>query len=845
MRKPPVTPLRILHRSLVGFATLLLLFMGLYFARELGKFEAWSDSGRLDARFETRLDSLAVFLDFVAADRLEGPLPLPGDTLLAVEDTLVALPEIVAFFERPDPPGRRLRLLVGSAAGRREVVAATRLPALGERVSSASLILLRLLTALAFAAVGLRAVLKRPDSPGVRALLLYSLSMAAFMTVNVQMMNASYASFDFPGRREITLGLNVFGMAFSAFWLHLTLLFPRAPRFLRGRHWPVWLVCYLPFAGLQLAARTLPGNPMGYAAAVFLTMGLQVLGGLVRLWWCVTHASSPLERRQSRIVLMGSGLGQLLLVALIVVLNLLRDWTESWSSGLTMWTINLVFLALLCGPLSTAWAFGRYRLLEVEVRLRRGTRVALYSGALMGALALAAWGAALALVQLLGVEGRDSTVALAILLALAVLPVHFWLMKRLQGRVFPERERMRAMVGDFFERMIAMPDRASLWRQLEERLRRELGTVAVLPVLCGDGDVQCFHEGVDVPFRADGDLVALLAGLPAPLPLDELLAGGRIPLRPEQEDWLRERKVALLLPLRAGRRATGFLALGGRADGEDYGPEELQALGVLAGQVALAAENLRLLEENLEKRRLDEQLAMARQIQLRFLPADLPPTPGLDVVARSLFCLEVAGDYYDVITLPDGRTVLAVGDVSGKGAGAAMLMANLQASLRTALRVGGALEETVAGINQLICGNTGDEQFITFFVGVYDPRGGRFEYVNAGHNPPLVVRAGGGVDELSAGGLLLGVVPEAVYERAETVLAPGDLLLLYTDGVSEALDGREEEFGEGRMLDVLRAHPDRSPAELLELIEREVVRFQGREGFADDFTLLLSRVVAA
>lgn len=836
--------MRLLHRILIGFALLLLVFIGLYFAREGSKYEAWSEAGRLESRFETRLDSLAVFIDFAPGDLAEGRRPAAGDTLLALGDSLRALPEIVAVIERPDPPGRRLRMSVGSADGRHEVVAVTRAPGAADRFSSAVLIGLRLLTALAFVGVGLRAAIKRPDSPGVRALLLYSLSMAAFMTVNVQMLNNSYAGFEFVGRRTLTVVLNVFGLAFSAFWLHLLLLFPRPPRRFGGRHWPVYLICYLPVLLLQVAARWLPGAQQVVAYAVFATMGLQVLGGLIRLDWCVRHADNPLERRQGRIVLMGSGLGQVLLIGLILALNLLRGWTENWSESLTLWTINLVFLAVLLGPLSTAWAFGRYRLLEVEVRLRRGTRVALYSGALMGALALGAWGGALGLIALLGIEGRDSSLALGTVLALAVLPVHLWLMKRLQGRLFPERARLRTMVSDFFERMISMPDRAALWSQLDERLRRELETTAVLPVLAGEGESHCLLDGKPTPFRADGPLVALLAGLASPLPLDELLASGRVALDAAQEAWLRERGVALLLPLRAGRATVGFLALGGRVDGEDYGAEELQALGLLAGQVALAAENLRLLEENLQKRRLDEQLAMARQIQQRFLPSDLPPTPGLDVVARSLFCLEVAGDYYDVIPLADGRTALAIGDVSGKGAGAAMLMANLQASLRTALRVGGELEETVAGINQLICGNTGDEQFITFFVGIHDAASGRFEYVNAGHNPPLLVRANGEVVELQEGGLLLGVLADSSYRMGVVELESDDLLLLYTDGVSEALDSEEEEFGEGRLLELVQRHAGRRPEELLELIEREVARFQGREGFADDFTLLLGRVLA-
>lgn len=834
----------VLHRLLVGFACLMLVYTAVYFAREASKYEAWSTAGRIETRFEIRSDSLMVFVWFDESCHAGGRLPQAGDTLIALDDSLTTLASVQAYIDRPEPPGREMRFRARGHEGEYIAGAVSVVPSFGERVSFAVLILLRLLTAVAFIVIGIRAALLRPDSPGVRALLLFNLSMAAFVTVNVYIFNASYAAFDYPGRAQIQQALNVLGLLFSAFWLHLLLLFPRKPHSVKGRHWPLYVLCYLPHLLLQVAVRVFPAYQQALVIGIFSLMALQVVAGLLRLQWCVRHAANPLERRQGSIVLMGSGIGQVLLVALILGLNVLSRWTQDWSEGLTLWLINLVFLAVLLGPLSTVWAFGRYRLLEVEVRVRRTTRVVLMSGLLMGMLALLAYGAVLVLIRARQIEDLDTVVALATLAGIAVLPIHLKLIRLLRERLLPERKRMETMVREFLERMVSMPDRTALWSHLAERLGQELTTTVVLPLLSEEGEEFLLATGEPSPFRNGGPLAELLGGLGSPLPLDELLAGGRIDLDERQIAWLRERQVALLLPLRAGRADVGILALGARRNGEDYGADELQALGTLAAQVALASENLRLLEENLEKRRLDEQLAMARDIQQRFLPQNLPKTPGLEVVARSLFCLEVAGDYYDVIPLADGRTVLAVGDVSGKGAGAAMLMANLQASLRTGLRVGDRLEETVADINRLICGNTSDEQFITFFAGVYDPVSGIMEYVNAGHNPPVVIHADGASETLETGGLLLGVLETAHYERGRSQLRGGDLLLLYTDGVSEALDPGEEEFGEQRMLDAVRAHAVEDLDSLLDGIEREVVRFQGREGFDDDFTLLIGRVVS-
>jgi sigma-B regulation protein RsbU (phosphoserine phosphatase) len=256
----------------------------------------------------------------------------------------------------------------------------------------------------------------------------------------------------------------------------------------------------------------------------------------------------------------------------------------------------------------------------------------------------------------------------------------------------------------------------------------------------------------------------------------------------------------------------------------------------------VAAENMRLLEENVGKRRLDEQLQMARRIQHGFLPRQIPQTTGLEVAASTRFCLEVAGDYYDIIPLPGGETVLAVGDVSGKGAGAAMLMANLQASLRTAVGVGATLPEVMGRINELIVGNTPPEDYISFFVAVFDPVHRRLTYVNAGHNPPLLRGASGRIEPLDVGGLILGFMNEVRYEQATVALAPGDLLLLYTDGVSEAMNSAEEEFGENRLRSFLGRYDGQVPAEALALLEREVLKFHGRADLEDDFTLLLARV---
>jgi sigma-B regulation protein RsbU (phosphoserine phosphatase) len=324
--------------------------------------------------------------------------------------------------------------------------------------------------------------------------------------------------------------------------------------------------------------------------------------------------------------------------------------------------------------------------------------------------------------------------------------------------------------------------------------------------------------------------------------VDEALAGQVVQFTPEETDWLKTHRVALILPLITHGNLIGFVGLGTKIQKEDYVAEELRILNTLAPQVAVASENIRLLEENVDKRRLEEQLQMARRIQNGFLPHELPPTPGLAVAARNRFCLEVAGDYYDVIPLENGETVLAVADVSGKGAGAALLMANLQASLRTAVGVGTQLAGIVARINDLIHRNTPTEEYITFFAGAFNPKTREFTYVNAGHNPPFLLRRDGSIKYLDKGGLILGTIPGVPYQQETIKLESGELLLMYTDGVSEAMNSAEEEFGDERVARLLQEHASLAPEALLVKLEADVIAFSGSNEFEDDFTLLAARI---
>lgn len=306
---------------------------------------------------------------------------------------------------------------------------------------------------------------------------------------------------------------------------------------------------------------------------------------------------------------------------------------------------------------------------------------------------------------------------------------------------------------------------------------------------------------------------------------------------------LREEGIELILPLRHQGETCGVLGLGPKMTGQPYSPDDVEFLEALGNLAYVSIQNVYLIQEQIEKERLAKEIRLARQIQDRLLPQDLPAFEGLDVAARTRPSRMVGGDYYDVIDLGGGRGLVAVADVTGKGLPASLLMANLQACLHTLAPMDMSLEEATGHINRVICENTDPTTFITFFHTLYEPEEGCLRYVNAGHNPPIAIRADGTLHELEEGGLLLGVMSGAAYEAGRFEIEPGDCIALFTDGVTEAMSPEEELYGEERLTALLRKHREGAAELILEAVMEDVRRFTGDpEYWSDDVTLVLMKI---
>jgi len=267
-----------------------------------------------------------------------------------------------------------------------------------------------------------------------------------------------------------------------------------------------------------------------------------------------------------------------------------------------------------------------------------------------------------------------------------------------------------------------------------------------------------------------------------------------------------------------------------------------------SSQTALAREVARLTaaigREMAQRERMNRELEIAREVQEHLFPQRLPAVPGLDYCGHCRPAREVGGDYYDFLELPDGTLGIAIGDVSGKGVGAALMMASLEASLRALASVVRDPAELMGRVNMLVCQASSASRFATLFYAEYDPTTRRLTYVNAGHNPPIVIRNNPGmcrVLRLETGGPVIGLLP-APYEQGEFLLEAGDLVVLFTDGISESMNVRDEEWGEERLIELAKTCHGLPATEGTSRILAAAVAFAGSAPQYDDMTLVVLRV---
>ena len=814
-------------------------FSSVYMVREFSKVINLSNMG--DMWSFLRLNDNSPYAEFAEVDDNDfkaPPIPVEGDVLVEIDGLPSTQSNYFSVFNVDTPAGEEIDIKFIHDFETYTTAVITRSIPLIMQIQVWVLVVLRSLMILGLIIVGIWGLIKKPHSSPVRSLVLFCFTLALGLNLTAPAIADVYAAFSIP-----TIFYYLFGalaIFWSAFWLKLQMLFPVRQKLYTKHRLLINILLFSPgiiFGTAAVVWKVQLNLPITILTTLFIILGYMLL---LRNYY---RTDNFIEKRQTRLVLLGSAPG--------LIFSLLFNWFVQVAPELYMscsfitklMITNFMFLLLLLIPVSLAYAFGRYKLLSVEAKFKRGTRfIAVNLLLLLLFLGVLYVFGELILKQFV-ISSRTPTLILGLLLAFIFMPTQRIIRKRLEKYFYPERVRLRGLLKNFLASNIVRTESKVFWRELEDKLADGLSSKRIYPVLrMADKDSFAVELEEPAPFDIRDEIVKSLEDKGDPILYDELLASGRITLSKEQEEWFLQRKSAILLPLTTNSGLVGFLVISSKTNGEDFTAEELELLANLSAQTALVVENFELLDEKLIKQKLDEQIKVARDIQKGLLPGEIPRRPCLEVEALIRFCLEVAGDYYDVIPLDDHRTVLSIGDVAGKGIGPAMLMANLQASLRTTQAMGVSLKESAFQINRIVYDNTPPELFISFFMVLIDVTGKSMKYVNAGHNPPFIVGKDGHVKMLSEGGILLGVKADEEYDEGEVLLNHGDLLFMYTDGVCEAMNCSDEEFGENRLVKIVSTNRRLPLTDLVYLIEKEVEVHHGSNDYDDDFTMLVARL---
>ncbi len=337
-----------------------------------------------------------------------------------------------------------------------------------------------------------------------------------------------------------------------------------------------------------------------------------------------------------------------------------------------------------------------------------------------------------------------------------------------------------------------------------------------------------------LPYRFDSQITGWMLKNKSPLLINDLKNDERFKFTDETDLPV---KTLLSVPMSLKGKMIGLLTLFNKKSESGFSSDDQRLLSIIAAQSAHVIEHARLLQKEQELFKLEEEYRMAKEIQLNILPKQIPAIEGYDIFAINISAKEVGGDYYDFIKLTGNRIAFCLGDITGKGLPAAMLMANLQATLRGQALTQKNVSDNIKNSNVLLFNSTAENRFATLFYGELDFVNHTITYCNAGHDAPVSLFENN-ITRLTEGGLLMGCFDFAEFEQKDKQIEPGELLLIFSDGVTEAMNSNNEEFGEEKLISIVKSNQDLKVKELIEKIVAEVRVHSSKVEQSDDITLL-------
>ena len=665
----------------------------------------------------------------------------------------------------------------------------------------------------------------------------------------------------------VPLSLRPFAMIYRAifnntlpalFYLFFT-LFPTRSPLDRRLPWLKWLAIAVDGSlalltvldVIRLGAAAFENHGLVHLLVLIFSYSLILLGFSALIANAVSAPSSD-DRRKTRVILWGTLVG-------VVPATIALAAVDFLSYHMTLWVGAIIILLLWLFPLSFAYAVVKHRVLEIPVLLRRSARYLLVQRGFVFLLVVLGIGVTLAFalyfaryLQPLTGAAVPGGIALGAvfgtLLVWSGTRVHQDVERRIDRAFFRSAYDARTILEDLVEKTRTATNREELAVLLERHLKNALQPNSLLVYL-----ETCDDQLQVVTGNAPPEARTISPGHPALVSIAEHHQPWEV-----SDDGAAPPQLAAVHPdcivpiLGRDSRLVGMIVLGRRLSEEPYSREDKQLLAAAANQAGAALETIRLAEKVAERieaeRRMAREMEFAQQVQARLFPQKLPPMKTLDYNGGCIPARTVGGDYYDFLELRPGRLGLVLADIAGKGIPGALLMANLQANLRSQYAM--AIDDLpllLSSVNKLFYQSTDQASYATLFFADYDDSTQVLRYANCGHLPPLLLRAGKAgqthtIESLAATTTVLGLFEDWKCEIAETRLSPGDTVLLYTDGITEATNANDEEFGEARLRPALCSRARLPVSELLEGIVSEVKLFSAGEQ-QDDITLLVARCV--
>jgi phosphoserine phosphatase RsbU/P len=787
--------------------------------------------------------------------RADGPVSplLKRDTINGIANQVVRSPREAAEVLGAQRPGTTVPYLI-ERDGRSLVV---HVPLTGFRVADRSYVL-NVLLALVYLLIGGLVYLKSGNDQPARLFFLLCLCFALYFMTNLE--RSSYFWGDI-----LTRNGGAFARFFlPAIFLHFFLVFPERKQMLARRPLLAPLLYVLPllFYFRFTLDQFFGDRGARIDASIWLVLGLYYVAGLAVLLHSYLSYRDPLLRERVRILTWGTLAGVLPFLVFKIGLEEINARTELAQLG-------VVPLAAI--PVCFGYCVARYQVLQIDFLVKRSLLFAVLSGLLLAAWAAAVFWLGSRLVTMIGSGNPLIAVGVTLFVAAILWPVRHQLQRALEIRLYRSRANLAALLEQCSREIPGLIQQQALLDHVGRNLQQTLDLPRLWFYVAQPGAEESIWLRV-WPESDDHDPAPTVGPLRQPPPRLELPRTLQVISERLEPLWIDPREarrtatagrgdssaaadparesrllaaagIGLLVPLAVSGRVIGLCALPPRPGNETYQLHEIQLLTIVARQAALQLENTRLYAQELAKQTLEEEMRLARSIQSRLLPAAVPSLPGIQIDAVNLSSKTVSGDYYDVIRRQDGQLALIIADVSGKGMPASLLASNLQASLRAQCDLWDTPGPILHRINRQLHATTDSQHFATVFLAFLDPASRRLRYSTGGHDAPILLRAGGEILKLEEGGLPLGAFDFGDYDEGEVTLADGDLLLLYTDGLTETRspDG-DDEYGSARLDRFLSDHRHLETAALLPALERELAQFRGRREADDDITLIALKV---